>query len=134
MKRYAILLVIFAVAAVGASASYSLADDDDKRLEAFLGKLEKFYKNKDSQTTNWRMPNHNPETNMDHMPNVDIDFYDHETGLQYDPARGKVFDRKLNIELDVVTGVIYDYKTDKEYLLSELRNNPQQEQTSSDAP
>lgn len=123
MKKYAVLFVVLAIAAIGASAGYGWSNDgEDPRLEAFIGKLEKFYKNKDRQTTNWRMPNHNPETNMDHLPNVEIDFYDHDSGLQYSPARGKVFDPKLNMEFDPVTGVIYDFKTDKEYLLSDLRN------------
>jgi hypothetical protein len=125
---------MFMLLAVTASVGYSLPDDDDKRLEAFLGKLEKFYRNKDSQTTNWRMPNHNPETNMDHMPNVEVDFYDQESGLQYSPARGRVFDAKLNIELDVVTGVIYDFKTEKEYLLSDLKAAQADEQVSTETP
>jgi hypothetical protein len=97
-------------------------DDDNKRLEAFLGKVEKFYKNKDRQTTNWRMPNSNPESNMETMPNTNIDFYDNDSGLEYSPSRGKIFDPELNIELDMVTGMIYDFKTEKEYSLSELRS------------
>lgn len=123
MKKYTVLFVVLAIAAIGASAGYGWSNEgEDPRLEAFIGKLEKFYKNKDRQTTNWRMPNYNPETNLDHLPNAEIDFYDHDSGLQYSPARGKVFDPKLNIEYDPVTDIIYDFKTDTEYLLSDLKN------------
>jgi hypothetical protein len=118
--------------ALTSSMSFAIDDDDNKRLEAFLGKVEKFYKNKDRQTTNWRMPNSNPESNMETMPNTNIDFYDNDSGLEYSPSRGKIFDPELNIELDTVTGMIYDFKTEKEYSLFELRNKEKEKATSAE--
>ena len=118
--------------ALTSSISFAVDDDDNKRLEAFLGKVEKFYKNKDRQTTNWRMPNSNPESNMETMPNTSIDFYDNNSGLEYSPSRGKIFDPELNIELDMVTGVIYDFKTEKEYSLSELRSKEMEKAASTE--
>jgi hypothetical protein len=118
--------------ALTSSVSFAVDDDDNKRLEAFLGKVEKFYKNKDRQTTNWRMPNSNPESNMETMPNTNIDFYDNNSGLEYSPSRGKIFDPELNIELDMVTGIIYDFKTEKEYSLSELRSKEKEKAASAE--
>lgn len=122
MKRFATVVFVTLVC----SLSFGSPDDHDKRLDAFLGKLENFNKNKARSTPNWTMPNNNPESNMDNMPTGNISFYDQETGLEYSPSSGKIFDPDLNIELDVVTGIIYDFKTKKEYLLSDLqseRNN-----------
>lgn len=117
MKKHVLVVTMLVLMSAVGFAN----DDDDKRLDAFLGKIENFYKNKDRQTTNWRMPNSNPESNTDHMPSGNIDFYDHDSGLQYSPSRGKIFDPELNMELDIVTGIIYDFKTEKEYSLSELK-------------
>jgi hypothetical protein len=117
MKRLTILTLLTLICSIGFTN-----DENDKRLEAFVGKLEKFYKNKEMTTTNWRMPNANPESNMDNMHTGNISFYDPETGLEYSPSSGKIFDAKLNIELDVVTGIVYDFKTKKEYSLSDLQS------------
>ena len=117
MKRLTILTFLTLICSMGIAN-----DENDKRLEAFVGKLEKFYKNKEMATTNWRMPNANPESNMDNMHTGNVSFYDQETGLEYSPSSGKIFDAELNIELDVVTGMVYDFKTKKEYALSDLKS------------
>ena len=44
-----------------------------------------------------------------------------ETGLQYNASSGKILDPQLNMELDTVTGIIYDLKTQKEYSLADLQ-------------
>lgn len=95
---------------------------DDKRMEAFLNKVEKFYKNKEKVSTNWSMPNTNPESNDYNMPTGNMGSVDHETGLLYNSSNGKLLDTELNIELDTVTGIIYDFRTKKEYSLSELQS------------
>ncbi len=119
MKRLYFVILLTLVSAAGYSN-----DDNDKRLEAFLGKLEIYNKNKQQRaSTNWTMPNANPEANADNMPtgNYNLSMYDHASGLEYTPATGKLFDPELNIELDVVTGIVYDFKTKKEYKLSDLQ-------------
>ena len=124
MKRSAILLVfIFAF-----SAAFSNDETgDDKRLEAFLTKVDKFYKSKEQVSTNWNMPNTNPESTDYNMPKGNMGSVDHESGLLYNASNGKLLDTDLNIELDTVTGMIYDFKTKTEYSLSELRSQRQKE-------
>jgi hypothetical protein len=118
-------LVVLIVFALSVTAVYS-NDDGDKRLDAFLGKLEIYNKNKENKeraAANWNMPNANPETNAENMPigNIDVSIVDHASGLAYTPATGKLFDPELDIELDLVTGIVYDFKTKKEYRLSDLQ-------------
>ena len=119
MKRSAILLLLtFAL-----FAGYSNDETgDDKRMEAFLNKVEKFYKNKEHVSTNWNMPNRNPESSDYNMPTGNIASVDNETGLLFNASNGKLLDPELNFELDTVTGIIYDFKTKKEYSLSELQS------------
>jgi hypothetical protein len=119
MKRSAVLL--FFVIAWLASFSYD-ETGDDKRMEAFLNKVEKFYKKKEHVSTNWKMPNRNPESSDYNMPTGNIGSVDNETGLIFNSSNGKLLDTELNIELDTVTGIIYDFKTKKEYSLSELQS------------
>ena len=122
MKRSTILLVfIFAFLAAFSNEETS----DDKRLEAFLTKVDKFYKSKEQVSTNWNMPNTNPESSDYNMPKGNIGSVDHESGLLYNSSNGKLLDTELNIELDTVTGMIYDFKTKTEYSLSELRSQRQ---------
>lgn len=119
MKR-SIILFAFIIAGL---VVYSNDDtNDDKRLEAFLTKVEKFYKNKEQTSTNWRMPNSNPESSDYNMPRGNIGSLDNESGLLYNSSNGKLLDTELNIELDTVTGMIYDFKTKKEYSLEELQS------------
>ena len=119
MKRLTILLLlVFAF-----SAGYSNDETgDDKRMEAFLNKVEKFYKSKEHVSTNWNMPNTNPESSDYNMPTGNIGSVDNETGLVFNSSNGKLLDTELNIELDTVTGIIYDFKTKKEYSLSDLQS------------
>jgi len=55
------------------------------------------------------------------MPTGNIGSVDNETGLVFNSSNGKLLDTELNIELDTVTGIIYDFKTKKEYSLSDLQ-------------
>ena len=119
MKRSAILLLLMFALFAGFSNDET---GDDKRMEAFLNKVENFYKNKEKASTNWNMPNTNPESNDYNMPTGSFGSVDHETGLVYNSSNGKLLDSELNIELDTVTGIIYDFKTKKEYSLSDLQS------------
>jgi uracil-DNA glycosylase len=119
MKRSAILLLIIFAFVAGYSNDET---GDDKRLDAFLNKVENFYKNKEQVSTNWNMPNRNPESTDYNMPTGNMGAVDHETGLIFNSSNGKLLDSELNIELDTVTGMIYDFKTKKEYLLSDLQS------------
>ena len=65
MKRSAILL-LFVFAFLAAFSNDETGDD--KRLEAFLTKVDKFYKSKEQVSTNWNMPNTNPESSDYNMP------------------------------------------------------------------
>ena len=122
MKRSTIfLLFIFAFLAAFSNEETG----DDKRLEAFLTKVDKFYKSKEQVSTNWNMPNTNPESSDYNMPKGNIASVDHESGLLYNSSNGKLLDTELNIELDTVTGMIYDFKTKTEYSWSELRSQRQ---------
>ena len=67
------------------------------------------------------MPNTNPESTDHHMPTGNMGMVDNESGLLYNSSNGKLLDTELNIELDTVTGKIYDFNTKKEYLLSDLK-------------
>ncbi|HZI25461.1 MAG TPA: hypothetical protein VFD46_10300 [Chryseolinea sp.] len=122
MKRWTTIVLMFI-----SVAGVCIDENDDKRLDVFLCKVEKFNKKKELATTNWRMPNVNPEASMDNMATANLSFFDHESGLEYTPATGKVFDSELKIELDLATGIVYDYKTKKEYLLSDLQKQRSQE-------
>ena len=124
MKRSAVLLFFVIACLVGFSNDET---GDDKRMEAFLNKVENFYKNKEKVSTNWNMPNTNPESNDYNMPTGNIGAVDHETGLLYNSSNGKLLDTELNIELDTVTGIIYDFKTKKEYSLSDLQSQRHKE-------
>jgi hypothetical protein len=117
MVRSVLILVLSA-----ACYTISANDDGDKRLDAFLSKVETFYKHKELNGTNWKMPNTNPESNIDNMPTNHgiLSKTDHASGLEYILQTGKLVDLELGIELDTVTGVVYDYKTEKEYKLSDL--------------
>jgi len=119
MKRSAILLLLMFALFAGFSNDET---GDDKRMEAFLNKVEKFYKNKEHVSTNWNMPNRNPESSDYNMPTGNIGSVDNETGLVFNSSNGKLLDTELNIELDTVTGIIYDFKTKKEYSLSDLQS------------
>jgi|SRR5688572_20071964 len=119
MKRSAILLFLSFAFIAGYSNDET---NDDKRLDAFLTKVEKFNKRKEQASTNWNMPNTNPESSDYNMPTGNIGSVDHETGLLYNSSNGKLLDTELSIELDTVTGIIYDFKTKKEYLLSDLQS------------
>jgi hypothetical protein len=119
MKRSTIFLLLL----FGLFAGFSNDEtSDDKRMEAFLNKVEKFYKNKEHVSTNWNMPNRNPESSDYNMPTGNIGSADSETGLLFNSSNGKLLDTELNIELDTVTGIIFDFKTKKEYSLSELQS------------
>jgi len=124
MKRSAVLLFFVIACLVGFSNDET---GDDKRMEAFLNKVEKFYKSKEKVSTNWNMPNTNPESNDYNMPTGNIGAVDHESGLLFNSSNGKLLDTELNIELDTVTGIIYDFKTKKEYSLSELQSQRHKE-------
>ncbi len=124
MKRSAVLLFFVIACLVGFSNDET---GDDKRMEAFLNKVENFYKNKEKVSTNWNMPNTNPESNDYNMPTGNIGAVDHETGLLYNSSNGKLLDTELNIELDTVTGIIYDFNTKKEYSLSDLQSQRHKE-------
>ena len=124
MKRSAILLLLMFALFAGFSNDET---GDDKRMEAFLNKVENFYKNKEKVSTNWNMPNTNPESNDYNMPTGNIGAVDHETGLLFNSSNGKLLDTELNIELETVTGIIYDFKTKKEYSLSELQSQRHKE-------
>jgi len=124
MKRSAVLLFFVIACLVGFSNDET---GDDKRMEAFLNKVENFYKNKEKVSTNWNMPNTNPESNDYNMPTGNFASTDHESGLLYNSSNGKLLDTELNIELDTVTGIIYDFKTKKEYSLSELQSQRHKE-------
>src|SRR5688500_7198499 len=124
MQRSAILLLLMFTLFAGFSNDET---GDDKRMEAFLNKVEKFYKNKEKVSTNWNMPNTNPESNNYNMPTGNIASTDHESGLLYNSSNGKLLDTELNIELDTVTGIIYDFKTKKEYSLSDLQSQRHKE-------
>ena len=119
MKRSAILLLLVFTLFAGFSNDET---GDDKRMEAFLNKVEKFYKKKENVSTNWSMPNRNPESSDYNMPTGNIGSVDNETGLVFNSSNGKLLDTELSIELDTVTGIIYDFKTKKEYSLSELQS------------
>ena len=68
------------------------------------------------------MPNSNPESSEYSMPSRNnTNMADSETGLQYNASSGKILDPQLNMELDTVTGIIYDLKTQKEYSLADLQ-------------
>ena len=118
MKRSAVLLFFVIACLAGFSNDET---GDDKRMEAFLNKVEKFYKKKEHVSTNWSMPNRNPESSDYNMPTGNIGSVDNETGLVFNSSNGKLLDTELNIELDTVTGIIYDFKTKKEYSLSDLQ-------------
>jgi len=118
MKRSAVLLFFVIACFAGFSNDET---GDDKRMEAFLNKVEKFYKKKEHVSTNWSMPNRNPESSDYNMPTGNIGSVDNETGLVFNSSNGKLLDTELNIELDTVTGIIYDFKTKKEYSLSDLQ-------------
>jgi len=124
MKRSAVLLFFVIACLVGFSNDET---GDDKRMEAFLNKVENFYKNKEKVSTNWNMPNTNPESNDYNMPTGNFASTDHESGLLYNSSNGKLLDTELNIELDTVTGIIYDFKTKKEYSLSDLQSQRHKE-------
>jgi hypothetical protein len=120
--RRLVFVIVFALSATAVHSN----DDADKRLDAFLGKLEIYNKNKENKeraAANWNMPNANPETNAESMPigNINMSVIDHASGLEYTPATGKLFDPELDIELDLITGIVYDFKTKKEYRLSDLQ-------------
>ena len=122
MKRVVIFSFLSLAALVAVAAFTNDETSDEKRLEAFLTKVEKFYKNKDQMTTNWSMPNANPESSEYTMPSRNNNNnVDHETGLQYNASSGKIVDPQLNMELDTVTGIIYDLKTNKEYSLADIQ-------------
>lgn len=121
MKRWAILSFLMIAVIVGFTAFSNDDANDDKRLDAFLTKVENFYKNKEQTSTNWNMPNTNPESSDHNMPTGNMGKLDNETGLIYNSANGKLLDTELNIELDTVTGKIYDFNAKKEYLLSDLQ-------------
>ena len=122
MKRVVIFSILSLAALVAVSAFTNDETSDEKRLEAFLSKVEKFYRNKDHATTNWSMPNSNPESSEYSMPSRNnTNMADSETGLQYNASSGKILDPQLNMELDTVTGIIYDLKTQKEYSLADLQ-------------
>jgi len=125
MKR-AVILSFLALIVVAVAAFTNDETNDEKRLEAFLSKVEKFYKNKGQRSTNWNMPNANPESSDYSMPSGNINYVDAETGLEYNAQSGKVYDSELKIELDIATGVIYDLKTQKEYSLADLRTEREQ--------
>ena len=118
MKRSAVLLLFVIACLAGFSNDET---GDDKRMEAFLNKVEKFYKKKEHVSTNWSMPNRNPESSDYNMPTGNIGSVDNETGLVFNSSNGKLLDTELSIELDTVTGIIYDFKTKKEYSLSDLQ-------------
>jgi hypothetical protein len=122
MKR-SIILLVFIFAFLAAFSNEETGDD--KRLEAFLTKVDKFYKSKEQVSTNWNMPNTNPESSDYNMPTGNMGSVDHESGLLYNSSNGKLLDTELNIELDTVTGMIYDFKTKTEYSWSELRSQRQ---------
>ena len=124
MKRSAVLLFFVIACLVGFSNDET---GDDKRMEAFLNKVENFYKNKEKVSTNWNMPNTNPESSDYNMPAGNFASTDHESVLLYNSSNGKLLDTELNIELDTVTGIIYDFKTKKEYSLSDLQSQRHKE-------
>ena len=68
------------------------------------------------------MPNRNPESSDYNMPTGNLGSVDNETGLVFNSSNGTLLDTELNIELDTVTGIIYDFKTKKEYSLSDLQS------------
>jgi hypothetical protein len=110
MKRSAVLLFFVIACLTGFSNDET---GDDKRMEAFLNKVEKFYKKKEHVSTNWSMPNRNPESSDYNMPTGNIGSVDNETGLVFNSSNGKLLDTELNIELDTVTGIIYDFQNQK---------------------
>lgn len=94
----------------------------EKRLHAFLSKVEIYYKHNFSHNANWTMPNYNPASNIDNMPTNHgiLSKKDHASGLEYFIQSGKLVDLELGIELDISTGLVYDYKTKREYKLHDL--------------
>lgn len=97
------------------------ADPDNKRLDAFLEKLDRFYANNGRRASAWSMPNLYHRESTATMPMPDIRFFDTETGLEYSPHRGEIYDRDLQIRLDIATKSVFDMKTGKEYKLDELQ-------------
>ena len=96
-------------------------DPDAKRLHAFLEKLDQFYERMNSKSDGWSMPNFQTRRNDTGMPMPEIRFLDHETGLEYSSHKGKIYSPDLKVGLDVKTGIVYDFKTKKEYRLGDLR-------------
>ena len=113
MKRVCITLVLCAVCGAGYS-------NDPPRLEAFLGKIKMFY---NRYQTSWYMPVQKTKgQEMILSPELNLSMTDHETDLQYAPARGTIFHSKLNMGFDITTGIIYDFKTGRKYYVRDLQS------------
>jgi hypothetical protein len=113
MKLTIFLLVI--------NLTFSIKPSEDNRLYAFLDKVEKLFKtNRIHESLQWEIPNHLPSITPPEMPNIEIYTRDHETGLLYSSFKKKIRDEDLEIAMDVEKGIVYDFKTGKQYLLDEL--------------
>jgi hypothetical protein len=112
--KLAIFLLVF-------NLSFFVNPSEDKRLNAFLDKVEKLFKtNRIHESPQWKIPNHLSPIVPQEMPNMEMYTRDHETGLLYSSFKKKIRDEDLEIGLDVKKGIVYDFKTGKQHLLREL--------------
>ena len=96
------------------------SDMDYNRLEMFLNKVETFFKSQRLKQGEWNMPDYVPQQSDNNMPIYAPYYYDHKTGLQYSPPKGLIIDSKLEMELNVLTGIISDKKTGEQFLLEDF--------------
>ena len=92
----------------------------DDRIMEFLKKVDTLHAKNQSEAHSPGMPNvYTPRHDTSQMPNMNLRFLDHDTGLQYS-GDGRIYHDTLAVGFDVTTGIVYDFQNKKTYTPEEI--------------